>query len=163
MIYFSYLNSPVGDVTLIAEADAVIGLHIAGDRYFKGVSAGWTEHPALPVLVQVRQELGEYFLGRRRHFDVPVRLSGTPFQQQVWAALREIPSGSTATYRDIAEQIGRPLATRAVGTAIGRNPACILVPCHRVLASGGGFGGYVAGINCKQHLLSLEGITVAAP
>ncbi|MCC2632114.1 MAG: cysteine methyltransferase, partial [Patescibacteria group bacterium] len=81
---------------------------------------------------------------------------GTSFQEKVWKALSAIPSGSTATYGSIAEQAGNPKAIRAVGTAIGRNPICIIIPCHRVLGSGGGLGGFVAGIEKKEKLLHLE-------
>jgi methylated-DNA-[protein]-cysteine S-methyltransferase len=155
-IYYDQFDSPVGRLTVGTDGQAITALHIEGDRYFTAIPAGWLHDSAPPLLQQAAQELREYFAGRRRSFDLPLHLSGTPFQKAVWQALQGIPAGSTTTYSEIAAGIGRPLAVRAVGTAIGRNPACILIPCHRVLASHGGFGGYVAGIACKERLLRLE-------
>jgi methylated-DNA-[protein]-cysteine S-methyltransferase len=97
----------------------------------------------------------------RTRFDVPVVFDGTEFQCLVWKALQNIPSGKTVSYGSLAEAIGRPKAVRAVGTAVGRNPLCIVVPCHRVLAGDGSLGGYVAGLDRKQHLLALEGVLSA--
>ncbi len=102
------------------------------------------------------RQLREYFDGARREFDLPLDLRGTPFQLQVWNALTKIPHGETRTYAQIASQIGRPKATRAVGSANGKNPVPIIVPCHRVIATGGGLGGYSAGLDFKRRLLALE-------
>jgi len=102
------------------------------------------------------RQLREYFDGARREFDLPLDLRGTPFQLQVWRALTQIPYGETRTYAQIASQIGHPKATRAVGSANGRNPVPIIVPCHRVIATGGGLGGYSAGLDFKRRLLALE-------
>jgi methylated-DNA-[protein]-cysteine S-methyltransferase len=155
-ILYAVFDSPVGRLTVSTNGQAITGLHIEGDRYFTDAPQGWALDPHQPLLQEAGHQLDEYFAGRRRTFEVPIQLTGTPFQQAVWQALQDIPSGDTTTYSQIAQTIGRPKAVRAVGTAIGRNPACILVPCHRVLASDGGFGGYVAGIACKEHLLRLE-------
>jgi O-6-methylguanine DNA methyltransferase len=102
------------------------------------------------------RQLREYFDGARREFDLPLDLRGTRFQLQVWRAVTKIPYGETRTYAQIASQIGNPKATRAVGGANGRNPAPIIVPCHRVVATGGGLGGYSAGLDFKSRLLALE-------
>jgi O-6-methylguanine DNA methyltransferase len=102
------------------------------------------------------RQLREYFEGARREFDLPLDLRGTSFQLQVWRALTRIPHGETRTYAQIASQIGRPKATRAVGSANGRNPLPIIVPCHRVISTGGGLGGYSAGLDFKRRLLALE-------
>jgi O-6-methylguanine DNA methyltransferase len=113
---------------------------------------------------QLATELREYFEGRRRSFEVPAAAAGTAFQRRVWAALREIPCGETRTYGELAEAVGSPGGSRAVGQANRRNPVPIVIPCHRVLASGGGVGGYMgewhdgAGTELKRALLRLEGV-----
>ena len=108
------------------------------------------------VLVRAYTQLQEYFAGERKTFDLPVRLSGTPFQQSVWQALQRIPYGETRSYRDIAEAIGNPKAVRAVGSANNRNPLFIIIPCHRVIGSDGSLVGYGGGLAMKQFLLDLE-------
>jgi methylated-DNA-[protein]-cysteine S-methyltransferase len=103
-------------------------------------------------------ELEEYFAGWRTTFGVPIKPEGTPFQKQVWLALRQIAPGTTATYGQLATKIGKPTAARAVGTAIGRNPICIIIPCHRIVGSDGKIGDFVAGPIRKQQLLDVEGV-----
>jgi AraC family transcriptional regulator of adaptative response/methylated-DNA-[protein]-cysteine methyltransferase len=107
-------------------------------------------------LRQLRSELVEYFAGRRTNFDVPIVMAGTEFQRRVWRQLCRIDFGKTCSYADIARQVGRPAGVRAVGQANGRNPICIIVPCHRVVNSGGKLGGYGGGLWRKQYLLDLE-------
>lgn len=109
-----------------------------------------------PLLRRLRKELGEYFAGRRRAFDLPVRYTGTPFEARVWDELRRIPYGTTISYGELARRIGNPAATRAVAGANARNPISILVPCHRVIAASGGLGGYGGGVEAKRFLLNLE-------
>ena len=104
------------------------------------------------------EELLAYFCGERKSFSVPLDLRGTDFQKQVWSALCEIPYGESRTYSQIAEQIGRPSAIRAVANAIGRNPCLILVPCHRVLGKDGSLTGFSAGLSIKKQLLEREKI-----
>jgi len=112
------------------------------------------------LVEQAREELSEYFQGKRAFFSVPVDLSATPdFQQKVLAAARRIPFGEVRPYAWVAQRIGHPRAVRAVGTALGRNPVPIIVPCHRVLQTGGGLGGYLFGTDVKNRLLSLERTT----
>ena len=101
-------------------------------------------------------ELSEYFAGKRKEFDLPLALSGTPFQKKVWKALADIPYGEARSYRDIANAVGSPKAFRAVGGANHVNPICILIPCHRVVNSDGGLGGYGGGLDMKKILLELE-------
>jgi O-6-methylguanine DNA methyltransferase len=109
---------------------------------------------------QAREELSEYFEGKRAFFSVPVDLSDTPdFQRKVLAAARRIPFGEVRPYAWVAQHIGHPRAVRAVGTALGRNPVPFIVPCHRVLQTGGGLGGYLFGTDVKSRLLSLERTT----
>ncbi len=117
------------------------------------------ESVAKQVLLEAAQQLDEYFKGTRKRFDLRLRMSGTDFQQQVWRELLKIPYGRTVSYRDIARRIENPKAVRAVGGANGRNPFCIIVPCHRVIASDGTIGGYSGGLGIKRRLLKLEGVS----
>jgi O-6-methylguanine DNA methyltransferase len=109
-----------------------------------------------PVLGHAAAQLDEYFTARRRAFQLPLDLRGTPFQQKVWNALLEIPYGETRSYAELARSIGAPKAYRAVGAANGANPIAIIIPCHRVISSGGGLGGYGGGVPLKRRLLALE-------
>ena len=111
---------------------------------------------AARIARQALTEIMEYLGGRRRQFTVPLDLAGTPFQLQVWKALRRIPYGQTRSYGEIARAIGRPRAARAVGMANHSNPVAIIVPCHRVIAGDGSLGGYAGGLGMKSRLLNLE-------
>jgi methylated-DNA-[protein]-cysteine S-methyltransferase len=111
---------------------------------------------AHPVLAETARQLQEYFAGTRMRFDLPLALEGTSFQRRVWDALLEIPYGATCSYAELARRIGAPAAVRAAGSANGANPIAIVVPCHRVIATGGGLGGYGGGLDRKQCLLELE-------
>ena len=112
------------------------------------------------IVRQAEQELREYFAGRRRTFTVKLDLEGTEFQRKAWQAMRKIPFGETISYGDQARKVGKPKAYRAVGSANGKNPIPIIVPCHRVLASDGSLGGYSLGLSMKRQLLALEGVSV---
>ena len=113
------------------------------------------ERDAAPF-TETADQLRAYFAGRRIEFDLPMTIAGSPFQQRVWDALRGIPYGETASYGEVAERIGQPTAARAVGLANGRNPISIIVPCHRVLGTGGNLTGYGGGLEHKQQLLAFE-------
>jgi methylated-DNA-[protein]-cysteine S-methyltransferase len=102
-------------------------------------------------------QLEQYFAGERRQFELAIEPRGTPFQRRVWQALSEIAWGEVCNYGDVARRIGQPGAARAVGQANGANPIPIVIPCHRVIASGGGIGGYSGGLGIKERLLALEG------
>lgn len=117
----------------------------------------WRRDREHPILRQAATAIGAYFRGVLREFSLPLDLDGTAFQMRVWAALQRIPYGETRSYKDIALDLGAPTATRAVGGANGANPIAIVVPCHRVIASGGALGGYGAGLRVKSLLLDLEG------
>ncbi|MGE8388794.1 MAG: methylated-DNA--[protein]-cysteine S-methyltransferase, partial [Pseudomonas sp.] len=110
-----------------------------------------------PILREAARQLGEYFAGKRRRFELALDFAGTEFQRQVWAALLTIPFGQTRSYSDIARQIGSPSAVRAVGAANGRNPISIIAPCHRVIGASGSLTGFAGGLPAKQFLLALEG------
>ena len=111
---------------------------------------------AHPILKQCAQQLDEYFQGERKTFDVPLDAMGTEWQNRVWAALHEIPYGTTATYGEVARNLGAPTASRAVGAANGRNPIWVIVPCHRVVGASGALVGYAGGMSRKMQLLDLE-------
>jgi methylated-DNA-[protein]-cysteine S-methyltransferase len=153
---YEIFSSPIGNLTVSSDGSSITSLHIEGDRYFTEIPSDWARDSDEPLLIKVKAELEEYFSGKRKDFSLPLNAKGTSFQQKVWKALSVTPSGSTTTYSSVAEQAGNPKAIRAVGTAIGRNPICILIPCHRVLGSSGGLGGFVAGMEKKEKLLHLE-------
>lgn len=115
------------------------------------------QNPSHTILADTRLQLREYFEGRRRSFDIPLSLQGTPFQKSAWEALCAIPFGKTISYQAQAQKLGGPSKCRAVGGANGKNPVSIIVPCHRVIAKDGGLGGYGGGLAKKRFLLSLEG------
>jgi methylated-DNA-[protein]-cysteine S-methyltransferase len=148
------IDSPLGPLTLVAEDGALAGLYMDNHRHLPSVETFGEPDPA-PLRTAVAQ-LGEYFAGRRTEFDMPLATGGTPFQRSVWNALREIPYGETVSYGQLAEQIGRPTAIRAVGLANGKNPISIVVPCHRVIGAGGSLTGYGGGLGRKRHLLDFE-------
>lgn len=158
------LPSPLGEIVVITDAAGVLhGLDFAdGDgRLVRLVTRYWpgavvSDGPA-PVAVEVA--LSAYFAGDARALDaLPAAVGGTVFQQAVWAGLRRIPAGTALSYADLARQVGRPGAVRAVGQANGANPVSLVQPCHRVVASGGGLGGYAGGVGRKAWLLRHEGV-----
>jgi methylated-DNA-[protein]-cysteine S-methyltransferase len=142
---------PIGALGIAEEEDAITGVFFGRDKTLPGFAAIET-----PAIKKTAGQLAEYFDGRRRTFDLPLRPRGTDFQIAVWEALLAIPAGETRSYQDIAVQIGRPKAVRAVGMANNRNPIVIIVPCHRVIGKDGGLTGYGGGLPAKQYLLDLE-------
>lgn len=142
-------KTPIGDLRLEADDEGLTRIE------FHAVSSGSSDGPK-PVLRMAIQQLEEFFAGQRKTFDVPLALHGTPFQLEVWRALLRIPYGATTTYAAIANSIGRPAATRAVGAANGANPIPIIVPCHRVIGSNGSLTGFGGGIDVKRWLLNFE-------
>lgn len=150
-------ESPLGPMLLAASDRGLAGIWFVGQRHGPD-SRGWREAPDHPVLREAVSQLGAYFAGERTRFDLPLDLqAGTPFQQSVWTALLAIPPGATTTYAALARGLGRPQAARAIGAAVGRNPLGIVVPCHRVLGTGGSLTGYAGGLERKTALLKLEG------
>jgi methylated-DNA-[protein]-cysteine S-methyltransferase len=156
------LSTPVGKLFLAASDMHVLGLSWDPEDMPRRQSQREWEWEfsrpgaSCPLLEKAESQLREYFQGQRRRFRLPLQLRGTPFQEKVWSGLGEIPYGETWSYRDLAESIGHPGAVRAVGTANGRNPLCILIPCHRVVRHSGELGGYAGGVENKARLLSLE-------
>ena len=150
------IDSPVGPLTLVARGGALVGLYMVGQRHRPAPETfGDRDDDAEPFAAAAAQ-LGEYFAGRRREFDLPLAPVGTPFQQRVWAGLLGIPYGGTTSYGELAAEIGSPGAARAVGLANGRNPIGIVIPCHRVVGSTGALTGYGGGIETKRALLAAE-------
>lgn len=148
--------SPVGELTLVASDAGLVAILWENDdpaRVRLGSRAVSLDNP---VLSAAHKQLAEYFAGERRLFDLPLDFRGTDFQQQVWAALLEIPYGETRSYAQIAKVIGRPTACRAVGAANGRNPISIVAPCHRVVGADGRLTGFAGGLAVKERLLALE-------
>ncbi len=150
------IDTPLGPLTLAASTR---GLALAwfDAQAHRSDEVDAPEQPEHPLLATAAREFGEYFAGNRRAFSVALDAQGTPFQQQVWQALRGITMGTLCTYGDIASQVGRPDAARAVGAAVGRNPISIIVPCHRVVGRDGSLTGYAGGLPRKEALLRLEG------
>lgn len=146
--YFTY-NTPVGKVTIGCDGDAVVRL-VPGEAVLIG-----TRMPTALTNAAATQ-LQEYFAGKRRIFDIPVKLAVSSFQRDVLQATEHIPYGETRTYSQVAEMIERPGASRAVGSALAANPVPILIPCHRVIPARGGIGGYAYGPDMKRFLINLE-------
>lgn len=144
------IGSPLGPIRLLGDGDALMGVHLP-DQAVPIAHEGSSR-----VLDDTARQLAEYFAGDRRTFDLPLAPRGTGFQQIVWRALMQIAYAETATYKTLARAIGRPSASRAVGAANGKNPISIIVPCHRVVGSGGALTGYAGGLVAKRWLLAHE-------
>lgn len=155
MTYGTYLDTAIGKLYLAVENGKVVQLTRAADGAAKAVQPP-AEDADAEVLEKAAGEIMEYLEGKRRSFQIPIQMSGTPFQEKVWEALRGIPYGETRSYGEIAAQAGSPGGARAVGAACGRNPIMILVPCHRVVGSGGKLVGFGGGLPMKEYLLALE-------
>ncbi|WP_067793510.1 methylated-DNA--[protein]-cysteine S-methyltransferase [Actinomadura formosensis] len=151
------LDSPVGPLTLVATDGALSGLYMEKQRHLPSEETfGAPGDPGDEPFATVAAQLTAYFAGELTEFDVSLALHGTPFQKRVWAALQEIPYGETTTYGELAVEIGKPSASRAVGLANGRNPVGVIVPCHRVIGSTGSLTGYGGGLDRKRYLLGFE-------
>lgn len=142
------ITTPIGTVIAECNDKAIISLDFTDTP-----SINNSDHP---ILLQLEKELREYFVGKRTSFTLPLHPIGTPFQMSVWETLITIPYGKTISYAEEAKKFGNPKATRAVANANGKNPIAILIPCHRVIATGGGLGGYSGGLWRKEFLLALE-------
>jgi methylated-DNA-[protein]-cysteine S-methyltransferase len=151
---YTYIDTPLGPVLVQGCGGFVTGLFLSSHKGRPGPGASWQQTDA--PFAELRAQLAEYFAGARQQFDVPLRLGGTPFQQQVWRELLRIPFGGTITYAELAKRVGKPAGARAVGQANGRNPVSIIVPCHRVIGTGGKLAGYAGGMDKKQWLLAWE-------
>ena len=153
-VYFTEIDSPVGKLCLTASEVGVTGLYFSQGDKARQPEAAWLRNDQL--LKEARTQLLAYFAGELTQFDLPLAPKVTPFQGRVLDALKGIPYGETRSYLQIAEAIGQPSASRAVGNANGRNPIGIVIPCHRVITSQGRLGGFGGGLVAKQYLLNLE-------
>ena len=152
MTYFITVPSPIGDLTLTGDGEALTGLYFSTGAKARTADPVWL--PDKGTLAGAVTQLRAYFAGELRMFDLPLRPRATPFQSRVLRALGEIPYGALRSYKDIAEAIGQPKAFRAVGT--GNNPIAIVIPCHRVVGSNGTLTGFGGGLAAKRFLLDLE-------
>ena len=151
---FRTMDSPVGTITLAGRDGVLTHLRMDDQSHAPADQSSWEPDDA--AYGDAAEQLAAYFAGELTDFDVDLRLEGTPFQCEVWAALQEIPYGETWSYGQLADHIGKPGAARAVGLANGRNPVGIIVPCHRVIGADGSLTGYGGGLPRKQLLLQLE-------
>ena len=155
------ISSPLGPLTLVANDDALAGIYFDQHRHPPAeIGATVSEHA---ILDRAAEQLCEFFEGTRRKFDLPLAPAGTEFQQLVWAELRKIPFGSTASYGELASRLDKPGASRAVGAANGKNPLSIVVPCHRVIGANGSLTGYAGGEETKKWLLQHEAAIAPGP
>ncbi len=155
-LFFTTMTSPVGVLTLVANEHGLTAILWENDNPRRVRLGSLTPAPHHPVLQETQRQLQDYFTGTRKTFSLPLTFGGTAFQNRVWKALAAIPYGETRTYAELARQIGHPQAVRAVGTANGKNPLAIVVPCHRVIGSNGKLTGFAGGLENKAWLLDSE-------
>ena len=155
-MYKKCMQSPVGEIVIIEDKGKIVEIDIAKNNKLDNIEEKDTE-----LLLQTEKQLKEYFEGKRFDFEIPLNPIGTEFMQSVWKALEQIPYGETRTYKEIADAVGNPKASRAVGMANHRNPIPIIIPCHRVVGKSGSLTGYAGGIDKKVKLLELEGVDMS--
>lgn len=149
------MHSEIGPLYLVASTQGLKGVFWKQQKA-PMIARLRLDTPESAILHRAKTQLEEYLLGKRKVFDIPLDMKGTPFQMQVWKQLTKIPYGKTVSYSELARLIQRDQAVRAVGTANGKNPLCIIIPCHRVIAANGTLGGYSGGLELKKKLLGLE-------
>jgi O-6-methylguanine DNA methyltransferase len=156
MTYYTFENTPAGQILLVGDGETLSGLYWKVFKRTPTIGVDWIEDKT--KFAAIIKQLDEYFAGTRQTFDLKFAAKGTEFQKKVWAELSKIPFAAKSSYQAIATTIGKPKAVRAVGTAVGSNPISIIVPCHRVLTSDNKLGGYAGGLASKEVLLQNEGI-----
>ena len=166
MLYYKKVASPLGEVTLRSDGEALTGLWFANDKHYGAKDIAGAALAYLDVFTQAEAWLAEYFAGREPKVSVPLKLQGSEFQMQVWRLLQDIPYGRLVTYGDVAKKIAAQkgvarMAAQAVGGAVGHNPLCIIVPCHRVVGANGSLTGYGGGMWRKVRLLELEKVDMS--
>lgn len=166
MLYYKKTASPLGEITLRSEGEALTGLWFADDKHYGEKDIAGAALADLDVFMQAEEWLAEYFAGREPKVSVPLKLQGSEFQMQVWRLLQDIPYGRLVTYGDIAKKIAAQkgmarMSAQAVGGAVGHNPLCIIVPCHRVVGANGSLTGYGGGMWRKVRLLELEKVDMS--
>jgi methylated-DNA-[protein]-cysteine S-methyltransferase len=154
---YAKVPSSLGELTIVSRNDAITGLYFAGHHHAPLVERAAKGSDVITgVLAAAARQLAEYFAGERRIFDLPIAARGDALQERVWAIVRQIPYGETVTYGEVASRLADGTTPRDVGAAMGRNPVCILVACHRVIGAGGKLTGYAGGLERKAFLLDLE-------
>ena len=166
MLYYKKLAPPLGEITLRSDGEALTGLWFADDKHYGAKDIAGAALADLDVFTQAEEWLAEYFAGREPKVSVPLKLQGSEFQMQVWRLLQDIPYGRLVTYGDIAKKIAAQkgvarMSAQAVGGAVGHNPLCIIVPCHRVVGANGSLTGYGGGMWRKVRLLELEKVDMS--
>ena len=154
MTYYNLIESPIGQLLVTSDGQSLTGLYMENHNGGRSISPEWKRDPS--KFLDVERQLSAYFKGDLGKFELDLRMEGTEFQESVWELLKAIPFGETTSYGQLARKLGAPNASRAVGAAVGKNPISIIVPCHRVLGSGGAITGFAGGIGRKRHLLDLE-------
>jgi methylated-DNA-[protein]-cysteine S-methyltransferase len=154
---YCYADSPIGPLLIAGDEEAIHLIAFPRNGKPRRPEAVWTASIS-GLLAETLRQLREYFAGRRKEFDLPLALAGTEFQRKVWRKLQEIPYGETISYGELAKRVGNPKASRAVGSANGKNQIPIVIPCHRVIAGDGGLGGFGGGLTVKEKLLALESV-----
>lgn len=154
--YYKTMKSPVGELTLVASEKGLTAVLWEEEKPNRVPLEDLILDKKHPILLEVEDQLNEYFKGERKKFSLKLDPHGTEFQKKVWMALRSIPFGETRSYVELATQIGNPKASRAVGAANGKNPISVIVPCHRVIGSNGSLTGFAGGLKNKMTLLDLE-------
>ena len=167
MHYTTHYDSPLGGILLAADEKGLTGLWFDGEKYYARCLPAEHREGSLPVLDDAKRWLDVYFTGQEPDFMPTLHISGSPFQLAVWEILREIPYGKTTTYGAIAKEAAarqklNRMSAQAVGGAVGHNEISIIIPCHRVVGSGGGLTGYAGGVDKKAALLRLEGVNMSA-
>ena len=157
MHYFDFYDGPMGRMLVVANDEALSGLYFVDQKYYREVARDWLRGGNHKTVLETARQLTEYFAGARRQFEIPLAAEGTPFQNEVWRAISSVEYGDSITYLELARRAGHPEAVRAAGTATGRNPMTIIVPCHRIVGSNGSLTGYAGGLVRKRALRQLEG------
>ncbi len=157
MTRFKRFTTALGPVLATANERGINGIYFVGQRYEIIIESDWREDGDDPVLTECARQLGEYFEGTRRDFDLPLAAAGSDFQQRVWREIARIPFGETISYAELARRAGAAGSARAAGAATGHNPLSVVVPCHRVVGSDGSLTGYAGGLERKTRLLEIEG------
>lgn len=155
-IYSILKTTLLGDLLMVANGTQLTGIYYLNCKHAPAVQNDWSLNPRHPVLRQAGGQLQEYLDGKRTNFSLPLDCAGTDFQKEVWRQIALIPFGQTVTYSELAKRAGAAHAIRAAGTATGRNPLSIVIPCHRVVGKDGSLGGYAGGLPRKQLLLETE-------
>jgi methylated-DNA-[protein]-cysteine S-methyltransferase len=156
IIYYTFLNSPVQQLTLTSDGESLTGLRMVERRHAPEMTSDWKLDEKTRPFAEAKRQLAAYFNGELTEFDLPLNLQGTNFQCLIWRELERIPFGTTMSYGEMARRIGNPNGSRAVGAANGRNPISIIIPCHRLIGSDGKLTDYGGGLERKEWLLAHE-------